>query len=70
MNSPAAVKVCAGLRSVDVAPSPKSHAHEVGLPVEVSVNDTSRGAWPEVTEEVNDDVGADGTDPSEMSACQ
>ena len=27
-------------------PSPKSHAHEVGLPVEVSVNATVRGAVP------------------------
>src|SRR5687767_2660409 len=70
VNSPAEVNVWAGFRSVDVAPSPKSHAQDVGLPVEVSVNATSNGAWPEVTEEVNDDVGTAGTEPSEMSACQ
>jgi len=31
---------------VDVFPSPKSHAHEVGDPVEMSVKFTDRGAVP------------------------
>ena len=56
--------------TVEVLPSPKFQAHEVGLPVEVSVNVTSTGATPEVTDEVNDEVGAADTAPSDTSACQ
>ncbi len=37
-----------GLCPVEVFPSPKSHAHAVGLPVEVPVNWTVSGAGPEV----------------------
>jgi hypothetical protein len=29
-------------------PSPKFQLHDVGLPVEVSVNCTAKGAWPEL----------------------
>jgi hypothetical protein len=46
---PLLVKVCEGLWIVDVLPSPKSHAHEVGELVEVSVNWTDKGAYPDVT---------------------
>src|SRR4051794_6410011 len=49
---PAAAYVLFGLCSVDVVLSPKSHAHDVGAPVEVSVNDTSIGATPEVADAV------------------
>jgi hypothetical protein len=38
--------VCEGFCSVDVAPSPKAHDHDVGPPVDVSVNRTARGAVP------------------------
>ena len=41
-----------------VSPSPNSHAQEVGLPVEVSVKLTVKGAVPEVGEAVNDATGA------------
>jgi hypothetical protein len=55
-----AVKVCDGLREVLVPPSPKSHAHDVAPPVEVSVNETTSGTVPEVDVDVNDAVGAVG----------
>ena len=55
---PAAEKVWDGLATVLVPPSPKSHAHEVGASVEVSVNDTVTGAVPEVVDDENDAVGA------------
>ena len=42
---------------VDVAPSPNTHAHEVGVLVDVSVNCTASGAVPDVTLEVNDATG-------------
>ncbi len=35
-----------GFRWVEVAPSPKDHAHDVGDPIEVSVNWTESGAAP------------------------
>ncbi|MCV2492034.1 hypothetical protein OF117_22055, partial [Geodermatophilus sp. YIM 151500] len=57
---PAAAKVCDGDRSVEVAPSPNSHAHDVGAPVEVSLNDTANGATPLTGDASNDDTGADG----------
>jgi hypothetical protein len=40
---PAVVKVWFGFRELAVEPSPKFQAHEVGVPVEVSVNWTD---WP------------------------
>jgi len=41
--------VCDGFASnPSVVPSPKSHAHMVGFPVDVSVNCTVSGAVPEV----------------------
>jgi hypothetical protein len=41
MNAFAAVKMCVGFCAVLVPPSPKFQDHEVGLPVEVSVNETA-----------------------------
>jgi hypothetical protein len=38
-------------------PSPKFQFHEVGEPVDVSVNDTVRGAVPDVISGVNDATG-------------
>ena len=40
--------MCCGFWVVEVPPSPKVHAHEVGLPALVSVNWTVRGARPAV----------------------
>src|SRR3954471_14977716 len=57
---PPDVKVCAGFCAVAVDPSPKFHDHEVGDPVERSVNCTANGAGPLVTDEANDAVGATG----------
>jgi hypothetical protein len=37
---PAVIKVCLGFFSVEVDPSPKLHDHDVGVPVDVSVNCT------------------------------
>jgi hypothetical protein len=37
-NAPAVAKACVGLWEVELKPSPKSHDHDVGPPVEVSVN--------------------------------
>ncbi len=46
---PAVWYVCEGFASIpSVVPSPKSHDHMVGLPVEVSVNWTVSGAVPVV----------------------
>ena len=50
--------MCEGFCTVEVDPSPKFHAHDVGDPVEVSVNDTANGAVPLVGDAVNDAVGA------------
>jgi hypothetical protein len=52
-----AVNVCAGFRSVEVPPSPKFHDHDVGLPVEASMNDTASGAVPDSGETVNEETG-------------
>jgi hypothetical protein len=38
---PAVANVWLGFREVLVPPSPKFHCHEVGLPVDVSVNATA-----------------------------
>ena len=43
-----------------VPPSPKVHAHDVGVPVDVSVNDTASGAVPDVADAVKAAVGAGG----------
>ena len=45
---------------MDVVPSPKSQAHAVGPPVDVSVKDTTSGAVPDVGVPVNDADGAGG----------
>ena len=37
-NAPAVAKACVGLWAVEPNPSPKSHDHDVGPPVDVSVN--------------------------------
>ena len=37
-NTPAVAKAWVGLCAVELNPSPKSHDHEVGPPVDVSVN--------------------------------
>ena len=52
--------VCEGFCVVDVAPLPKSHAHEVGEPVEVSVKFTVRGTVPDVGAAVKEATGAAG----------
>ena len=43
---------------MEVVPLPRVHAHEVGVPVEVSVIVTDNGETPEATEVVNPAVGA------------
>jgi hypothetical protein len=61
-----AANVCVGFCSVDTAPSPNSHAHDVGDPVEVSVKDTANGAVPDSGDPVKEDTGASsagGVDP-------
>jgi hypothetical protein len=55
---PADVNVCDGLCAELVPPSPNVHDHDVGEPVEVSVNDTASGVVPDDVEGVNDAVGA------------
>jgi hypothetical protein len=55
-----AANVCDGFCTVDVPPSPKFHAHDVGDCVEVSVNATTNGAAPDSGDAVNDDTGTDG----------
>jgi hypothetical protein len=48
VNVPAAEKVWFGFCADEFAvPSPKLHSHEVGVFVEVSVNDTLNGATPD-----------------------
>ena len=47
-----------GFCTVEVDPLPRSHAHEVGTPVEVSVIVTGNGAIPMDTEVVKLAVGA------------
>ena len=49
-----------GLWSVEVVESPKSHAQEVGAPVEVSVKVTARGATPPFEDSVKFATGAGG----------
>jgi hypothetical protein len=72
---PAAAKVCDGFCTVDVAvelESPKFHAHDVGLPVDVSVKFTDSGAVPVVGDIVKFAVGAGVVvpEPGTTSACQ
>jgi hypothetical protein len=43
-----------------VVPSPKSHAQDVGLPVDVSVNCTTSGACPVAADAVKDAVASTG----------
>jgi len=54
---PISVNVWVGFFSALVEPSPNDQSHEVGLPDEVSLNRTVRGALPEVTLAVNDATG-------------
>ena len=55
---PAVVYVCVGFWSVEFAgPSPNDHDHDVGEPVEVSVNWTGSAAGPDVTFEVKSPTG-------------
>ena len=49
-----------GFRVVDVPPSPKLQAQEVGEPVDVSVKATFNGAVPDVGDAVNEATGAAG----------
>ena len=46
---PASVYVCVVVRPSPVVWSPNSHSHFVGVSLEVSVNSTVRGAFPDVT---------------------
>jgi uncharacterized protein (DUF58 family) len=55
---PAAVYVWEGFCAVEVPPSPKSQAHDVGAPVEVSVKLTGNGAVPVTGEAAKDATGA------------
>ena len=61
VNVPDDRYVCVGCCSVDVEPSPKSHAQLVGAPVDVSVNDTTNGACPDVGAPPNDATGGGGS---------
>jgi hypothetical protein len=63
-----AANVCDGFCTVDVPPSPKAHAHDVGDSVEVSVKDTVNGAVPDSGDAVNDDTGTDGPDGCPLPA--
>jgi hypothetical protein len=68
---PAVVNVWLGLCDVEDVPSPKSHAQDVGAPLEVSVNATATGTVPEVVDDVNDATGAGGRDvPARVSEYQ
>src|SRR4051812_33342651 len=68
---PGAVNVCEGCCVVAFVPSPKSQAHDVGPPVEVSPNCTGRGAVPLAGDAVKLAVGATAGAPvSGTSACQ
>jgi hypothetical protein len=55
---PAVVYVCTGLRSVDVPPSPKDQAQDVGEFVDESMNLTFSGTLPSLTFEMNAATGA------------
>ena len=50
--------MCVGLFCVEVFPSPKSHCHEVGEPLLVSVNVTFNDAFPESVEPQKSATGA------------
>ena len=52
--------MCEGLCDVDPIPSPKSHDHDVGPLVDVSVNATANGAVPDVGDAVKLAVGVTG----------
>jgi hypothetical protein len=54
---PGVVYWCVGFWEVDVPPSPNVQDHDVGEPLELSVNVTVRGAVPDVGEPVNDATG-------------
>jgi len=58
VNDPADVYVFDGFCSELVVPSPKVHAYEVILPVELLVKATINGALPETGVAVNAAVGA------------
>jgi hypothetical protein len=55
---PADEKVCEGFCSVDVPPSPKDHAHDVGELADESTNCTVSGAVPVVIVDTNEPTGA------------
>ena len=65
---PGSAKVCDGLCAELVPPSPKSHDHDVGDPVEVSVNATATGAVPVVVEAEKEAVGRRATTTTEPDA--
>lgn len=50
--------LCLGFFSVEVVPSPNFQRYEVGVPVDLSVKEMVRGAWPEVTLALNWATGA------------
>jgi hypothetical protein len=54
---PAVVYTCDGFWALPVLPSPKDQSHDVGEPVDSSVNWTVRGAVPEVRDSVNAATG-------------
>jgi hypothetical protein len=54
---PFLVYVCTGLLDVEDVPSPKTHLHEVGDPVLLSVNCTLKGTFPEVGDAENAPTG-------------
>ena len=58
LYEPGRAYVCSGCCAVAVLPSPKSQAHAVGAPVDVSVNRTGRGAVPVIADVLKLAVGA------------
>ena len=60
LYEPAAAKACVGLRRVEVPPSPNSQSHDVGLPVERSLNETVWPATGAVGEKPKSATGAGG----------
>jgi len=54
---PALEYLCVGFLAVELVPSPKSHFHDVGAPVLVSVNTTFSGSLPDVGEAENSATG-------------
>ncbi len=71
VNVPAPAYIWSGLWSVESGdPSPKFQLQLVGIPVEVSVNETSSGSVPLVRSAVNDATGGGTGSASDSSMNQ